>query len=89
MTMGCMRVTYFIMNLSENRSSMNKQEDKRVTEQCTTEFQGFFAEFYDMLHAGCGDQAIYPELLKPYGRRSARLRMRNRASGYSSCGGGL
>lgn len=44
-----------------------------MTEQCTTEFQGFFAEFYDMLHAGCGDQAIYPELLKPYGRRVLEL----------------
>ena len=42
-------------------------------EQYTTEFQGFFAEFYDMLHAGCGDQAIYPELLKPYGRRVLEL----------------
>ena len=44
-----------------------------MTEQCKTEFQGFFAEFYDILHAGCRDQEIYPELLKPYGRRVLEL----------------
>lgn len=40
-----------------------------MTEQHRSEFQGFFAEFYDMLHAGCGDQDVYPALLRPYGRR--------------------
>lgn len=31
------------------------------------EFQGFFAEFYDMLHEGCDDADLFPRLLKGYG----------------------
>lgn len=37
------------------------------------EFQGFFAEFFDRLHADCDDAAIYPLLLKPYGERILEL----------------
>ncbi len=44
-----------------------------MTERYQTEFQGFFAEFYDMLHANCQDQTIYPELLRPFGRRVLEL----------------
>lgn len=32
-----------------------------------TEFQGFLAEFYDLLHEGCDDARLYPILLKQYG----------------------
>lgn len=37
------------------------------------EFQGFFAEFYDLLHDGCGDAELYPELLKQYGKNILEL----------------
>ena len=37
-------------------------------ERSGNEFQGFFAEFFDMLHQGCDDADIYPEMLKPYGK---------------------
>ena len=37
------------------------------------EFQGFFAEFYDRLHAGCEDAEIYPVLLKPFGKKVLEL----------------
>ena len=37
------------------------------------EFQGFFAEFFDRLHEGCGDEEIWPVLLKPYGNRILEL----------------
>lgn len=44
-----------------------------MTEQCNTEFQGFFAEFYDMLHAQCWDHIMYPKLLQSYGKRVLEL----------------
>ena len=33
------------------------------------EFQGFFADFYDMLHEGCGDAEQYVSLLGPCGKK--------------------
>lgn len=38
-----------------------------------SEFQGFFAEFYDILHQHCQDSSIYPILLKPYGKEILEL----------------
>lgn len=37
------------------------------------EYSGFFAEFYDLLHAGNSDAKIYPRLLKPYGEKVLEL----------------
>ena len=37
------------------------------------EFQGFFADFYDMLHAGCDDAKLLPLLLKPFGENVLEL----------------
>ena len=37
------------------------------------EFQGFFADFYDLLHQGCEDDMIYPKLLRPYGTKVLEL----------------
>ncbi len=39
----------------------------------STEFQGFFAEFFDILHDGCNDALIYPQILKAYGNRILEL----------------
>ena len=39
------------------------------------EFQGFFADFYDMLHAGCDDARLLPLLLKPFGENVLELGM--------------
>lgn len=39
----------------------------------SNEFQGFFAEFFDMLHSDCEDARIYPALLKAYGNRILEL----------------
>lgn len=38
-------------------------------DRAANEFQGFFAEFFDRLHAGCGDADVYPVLLKAYGKK--------------------
>ena len=43
------------------------------SETFTTEFQGFFAEFFDILHADCEDALLYPNILKPYGTRVLEL----------------
>lgn len=43
------------------------------SEVFTTEFQGFFAEFFDILHDGCDDAAIYPKILKAYGKSVLEL----------------
>jgi SAM-dependent methyltransferase len=37
------------------------------------EYTGFFAEFYDLLHAGNSDAKVYPRLLKPYGEKVLEL----------------
>lgn len=37
------------------------------------EFQGFFADFFDLLHANCEDADIYPVLLKSYGNKILEL----------------
>ena len=37
------------------------------------EFQGFFAEFFDMLHEGCEDAEQYVSLLGTYGRKILEL----------------
>lgn len=37
------------------------------------EYTGFFAEFYDLLHAGNWDVQVYPRLLKPYGSKVLEL----------------
>ena len=39
----------------------------------SNEFQGFFAEFYDMLHEGCEDAENYVSLLGTYGNRILEL----------------
>ena len=39
----------------------------------STEYTGFFAEFYDLLHTGCTDAKIYPLLLEPYGQNVLEL----------------
>jgi SAM-dependent methyltransferase len=39
----------------------------------TNEFQGFFADFYDMLHEGCGDAEQYVSLLGPCGKKILEL----------------
>jgi len=44
-----------------------------ITTQNTNEFQGFFAEFFDMLHENCEDADIYPVMLKPYGNKILEL----------------
>ena len=41
--------------------------------QYSNEFQGFFAEFYDMLHEGCEDAKNYVSLLSVYGNRILEL----------------
>ena len=42
-------------------------------DRTANEFQGFFSEFFDMLHEGCEDAEIYPVLLKSYGSRILEL----------------
>ena len=37
------------------------------------EFQGFFAEFFDMLHEGCEDAEQYVSLLGTYGKKILEL----------------
>lgn len=37
------------------------------------EFQGFFAEFYDLLHQSCDDARFYPALLRRYGTKVLEL----------------
>ena len=37
------------------------------------EFQGFFAEFFDRLHADCQDTEIYVSMLKSYGKKILEL----------------
>ena len=37
------------------------------------EFQGFFADFFDMLHADCEDAKLLPLLLKPFGENVLEL----------------
>lgn len=37
------------------------------------EFQGFFAEFFDMLHEGCGDAERYVSVLGTYGNKVLEL----------------
>lgn len=39
----------------------------------TTEFQGLFAEFFDILHNDCKDASIYPQILESYGNRILEL----------------
>ena len=41
--------------------------------QTSNEFQGFFAEFYDMLHAYCDDAERFIRLLKPCGTEILEL----------------
>ena len=38
-------------------------------ERNSNEFQGFFAEFFDRLHEGCGDAETYPRLLESFGKK--------------------
>jgi SAM-dependent methyltransferase len=37
------------------------------------QYQGFFAEFYDVFHEGCNDALLFPDLLKNYGTRVLEL----------------
>ena len=41
--------------------------------QYSNEFQGFFADFFDMLHGGCEDAENYVSLLAAYGNRILEL----------------
>ena len=42
-------------------------------ERNSNEFQGFFAEFFDRLHEGCGDAETYPRLLESFGKKVLEL----------------
>ena len=55
-----------------NQTNLKNERNPQMTHN-ENEFQGFFAEFFDMLHEGCEDAEQYVSLLGTYGKKILEL----------------
>ena len=66
------RVNSFLLYHPRNNQPEKTERNDEMT-QYSNEFQGFFADFFDMLHEGCEDAENYVSLLGAYGNRILEL----------------